>query len=124
MPNPTFIKSFRSQADVAAHLICKNGTADYAAIPAAASTDSLIGVSTEIDVTSGDPVDIITDGIAWVKLGGTVVRGDYITSDSTGKGVKANPGTGVSAEYIGKTLQSGASGDLVEVDVQFGRVVG
>lgn len=115
MANPLFIKTYRATSAVGGRLIVKPGTNDFDVIPAAAATDKLIGVSTEVDAASGDPCDVIHTGTAPVKLGGTVAAGDYITSDGAAKGVKCNPSTGTTAQYVGKAIQAGVSGDIIDV---------
>jgi hypothetical protein len=51
-----------------------------------------------------------------LELGGTVTRGDYLASDTNGKGVTATTGN----FYGAQAMESGASGDLVEVMVVLG----
>lgn len=63
---------------------------------------------------SGEPIAIygVGDDAAPLELGGTVVFGEQITSDGTGKGVAAT----VDGSAVGAIAQrSGVSGDIIPV---------
>ncbi len=60
-------------------------------------------------------IDIIKEGIAEVVAGGSVTRGDPITSDAAGAGVTAAPGAGTNNRIIGFAEVSAASGDIFAV---------
>lgn len=109
-------KNFLAGAAIAAGLIVKHGAADDTVVPAAAATDLLIGVaSRDFDAASGERIDVMTHGIAAVKLGGAVTRGQPVTSDANGKGVAAAPAAGANARVIGIALASGVLNDVVDV---------
>lgn len=123
--NESLIKNYIAGAQLAPNIIVKFSAADLTVIPGAASTDSLVGVTVDkITVPNGQRADVVKDGIAQVKLGGTVVRGDPITSDATGQGVAAAPGVGVNARIIGFAEVSGVAGDVVPVQLSPGRIQG
>ncbi len=127
--NHTLIKAFKGSGAIAANVIVKFGAADDVVSPAAASTDLLIGVANSLglsaaDQTAGATVDVVLGGIAEVKLGGTVTRGNYITSDASGQGVAAAPAAGVNASVIGMALKSGVSGDIIPVALSQSRIQG
>ena len=64
-------------------------------------------------------VDVIHAGLASVILGGAVVNGDFITSDATGRGVRAVAGD----RFIAIALEDGAAaGAGIEVLVQIGQL--
>lgn len=118
--NPGLTKNYDAGADVAARLIVKPGASDKLVVAAAGATDAIIGVSTDIDVKSGEPCDVIHAGIALVKAGGTIAFGDPITSDANGKAVKAAPAATATARILGYALDSAADGDQVDVLIQLG----
>ena len=122
MANPEFIKTYDAGAAVTPYTIVKF-SADYTVVPAAASTDVLVGVTTEVSSNSGDRVDVVHSGAPYVKLGGTVSAGDPITSDASGYGVKAAPATGVNANCIGRARYGGVAGDVIEVLMPHGGFV-
>lgn len=117
-------KSYLAEAAISANRIVKVGAADYGALTAAAVSDKLIGITTEIDAASGERVDVVLEGIADLKLGGTVARGDLLTSDASGQGVTAAPAAGTNNRIVGMALISGVSGDIIPVKVQLGSFQG
>lgn len=125
MSNQLMTKAFVAGAAIAAYTIVKFGADDNSVIPGAAAGDALIGVNDNaFDAALGERVDIVTHGIAEVKLGGTVARGGAITSNATGQGVAAAPATGVNNRIIGFALASGVSGDVIPVQLAPGSIQG
>lgn len=112
---PDLVRNYNAAADIGANLIVKVGANDGEVLPAAASTDDLLGVSTNIAVSNGEPCDVMHNGAADVKLGGAVARGKFVTSDANGQGVQAAPAAGTNAQVVGKALISGAAGDIIPV---------
>jgi Uncharacterized conserved protein (DUF2190) len=110
-------KSYLAEAAISAFRIVKVGAADLGALQAAAVADKFIGISTEVDTVSGERLDVIHEGIADLKLGGTVARGDSLTTDASGQGVTAAPAGGTNNQVIGRALTSGVSGDIIPVMV-------
>jgi hypothetical protein len=90
---------------------------------ATGSTAALIGVSL-YDTPAGQPATIQVDGVARVKLGGTVNADDPITSNASGQGVAAAPAAGVNAWIVGIALESGVAGDLIDVQIAPSRIQG
>lgn len=121
MRNEGLAKTLIAGATVAARRIVKFGSSDTAVVQAAAATDSLIGVS-DLGGASGEPTDVIVDGIALVEYGGNVTRGDLLTADADGKAVAAAPAATASARTIGVAMQSGVSGDIGSVKIAHGSV--
>src|SRR5882724_3021289 len=124
MPNPGMIKSYNAEGGINPYTIVKFGANDFGVVPAAAATDKLIGVTREFGSASGEPIDVIHDGITYVKLGGTVARGDLLTSDASGQAVVAAPGVGVNNRIIGYARQSGVVGDVIDIVIEPGSVQG
>ena len=73
---------------------------------------------TLVAASDGDNVQVYQDGDeCLLELGGTVAAGDYLKSDTGGKGV-AIATTGATAQEIGaRALGSGASGEKIRVRV-------
>lgn len=115
-------KNFDAGAGITAFSIVKPGAVDTAVILAAAAGDKLLGITTIVPSLIGEPVDVIMDGPAPLKLGGPVDIGDFVTSDAAGLGLKAAPGAGTSCRTIGMALQSGILGDVIDVDVEPGQI--
>ena len=106
------IKSFKAGAAVTRRRFVKFGGADDTMIQAAAVTDAIIGVSTEIDAANGEPMDVCLSGLAEVEYGGNVTRGDRLTSDANGKAVTAAPAAGVNNRIGATAMASGVAGDI------------
>jgi hypothetical protein len=111
MKTPGLTKNYTSGAAIAAHRFIKPGSADRYVVQAAAGTDALLGVSDLGCTAAEDRLDIIHSGIADIVYGGTVTRGDPLTSDSLGRAIKAREHDRVG----GHALVSGVVGDLGEI---------
>lgn len=104
--------------------ILKYGSADGVYIQATGSTDFLVGVSDDAgDIptpTAATPerVDCIDDGYALVDYGGTITRGQYVTSDANGKAIAAAPANGVNAYVVGQAQSSGSNGSVGSIKIQ------
>ncbi|MDX1976469.1 MAG: hypothetical protein SFT94_02240 [Pseudanabaenaceae cyanobacterium bins.68] len=106
------VKSFQAEGSILRNRFVKPGTAAGSLLTAAAATDLIIGVSSNIvDVLAGDMCDGILQGIANLKLGGTVTYGARLTSDSTGRGIAA---TGT-ARVGGIAMAAGVVNDIIPV---------
>lgn len=109
----TEFKSLVAQSAVAAFLIIKPGTADMTVVPAAAATDLLLGTADSLNKDTGEMVDLDLRPIAEVKLGGSITRGQPITSNAAGKGVVAAPAAGSNVRIIGFAAKNGSADDVI-----------
>ena len=117
--NPEFVKCYTAGGAMGPNLIAKWGAADFAVILAVGVTVPLIGVTRGlITSATGDPVDIVMQGIYPIKAGGTITRGDPITSNGSGQAVTAAPSAGTNNYIIGYANISAVSGDLVDVIIE------
>lgn len=99
---------------------------DYKVFQATGSTIALAGIS-GMDVQSFDATNHATDGktcrvygvgeVALLELGGTVSAGNYLTSDSNGKGVAVSTTATARGEVGGFALRSGQSGEYIQAVV-------
>jgi Uncharacterized conserved protein (DUF2190) len=117
MANNGLTKSYTAEGAISANRFVKVGAADYGVLAAAAATDKIIGVSTEVDAAIGERADVVHDGIADLKLGGAVARGDLLTSDATGRGVVAAPAAGTNNRIGAMAIISGVADDIIPVKV-------
>lgn len=115
MANNGLTKSYVAEATIAPFRIIKVGANDYGAVQAQAVADKLLGISTEVDAQTGERFDVVHEGIADLKLGGTVARGDFLTTDASGQGVTAAPAAGTNNQIVGKAIISGVAGDIIPV---------
>lgn len=118
--NAGLTKNYNAGGAIAKRRIVKFGADDKTMLQAAAATDLLIGVATEVDVVTGEPVDVILEGIALCQAGGAVTRGNEVTSDANGKAVAAAPGAGVNNRIIGIALASAVLDDWFPVKLSLG----
>ncbi|MEY9110402.1 hypothetical protein ABH999_006598 [Bradyrhizobium yuanmingense] len=124
MANNGLTKSYTAEGAISANTIVKVGAADYGVLQGAAATDKLIGITTELAASVGERTDVVLEGIADLKLGGVVARGDMITSDATGQGVAAAPAAGSNNRIIAMALISGVAGDIIPVKLAPGSLQG
>lgn len=118
-------KSVKCTAALAtAYLIAKFGADDDTLSQATASTEELVGIFQHTTTAAGDEVRVMLDGISRMVLGGTVTRGNYLTSDANGKAVATTPAAGVNAYVIGQALASGVAGDIIPVQIEKSRIQG
>lgn len=124
MANRGLTKNFNAGGTIPAFTICKFGADEKTVVAAAAATDSILGVSTDVDAIVGDPVDVQIDDIAYVIAGATVARGALVTSDAAGKAVAAAPAAGVNNRVLGTALQDAVVGDKFNVYMNQGSIQG
>jgi hypothetical protein len=105
-----FVDCVTSEAVINPYRICKYGAADGGAVQAAAATDKFLGIANNLGASaSGQRTDIVRCGIAEVEYGGTVTRGDLLTSDADGKAVAT---TTANNRIVGVADVSGVAGDI------------
>lgn len=119
MRNELFIKACYAGAPILPFRIVKHGNADAFAVQGAAAADLTFGVSDSLGAeAANDPLDIIRLGIAEVSYGGTITRGQPLTSNASGQAVVATAGQ----RYIGFAEVSGVAGDRGSVFIAPGYV--
>lgn len=113
-----YVKPYVAEGAVGRHRIVKFGTAANGAVVSAAATDSLMGVSTDVDVAATGRLDVIKTGSAELILGGSVTKGAFVTSDANGAGVAAATGN----RFIGIAEETGVSGDCIQITISHGKL--
>ena len=125
MPKSMLVENFDAGAAIAPYRFVKPGAADAAVIQGAAVGDAIMGTSDSLGAdAAGDRVDIHTMGVGEIELGGTVTRGDWLTSDAAGKGVTAAPAAGVNNSVGGQARVSGVAGDIIDIRLAPGQIQG
>lgn len=124
MSNMNLARNFKAEAAIPAYTIVKLGSADGQVLAAAAATDKLVGVTTDIDAAINDRCDVILSGAADVLYGGNVTRGDQLTADASGRAVTAAPAAGANNRIIGIALLSGVAGDVGQMGIAPGSLQG
>ena len=124
MSNPLMFKAFTAGAAISAFRIVRFSAADTV-VQAAAATENMFGVNSDLAVANGERCEVMTDGIAWVEAGAAIGIGLFVTADSVGRGVAAAPAAGVNNRIIGIALDAAsAAGDQIRVLLSAGSVQG
>lgn len=124
MAIPGCSKNYVSDAAIPKRRIVIYGAADGSVNLASAATQLFAGVSELGCSAAADRLDIIKSGIAHIEYGGTVTRGQALTSDATGRAVAAAPAAGANNQIIGFAEISGVVGDIGEVWISRGLLQG
>lgn len=124
MANVVLNRAGVAEGAIAAYRIVKFGAADGGYLQAAAATDYLAGVCESVGPASGERLDVIKAGIADIEFGGTVTRGQPVTSDANGKAVAAAPAAGSNVRIIGFAEVSAVAGDIAAVWIEPGLMQG
>lgn len=113
--NPSLIKNYIAGAAInPCRLVQVGATAGYVIQNAAGSSQTL-GVSIEnILAATGQRVDVIHAGIAYIEAGAAIALGARLTSDATGRVVSVTAGTVSSA-----TVTAGGTGYTTAPTVAF-----
>lgn len=109
--------NYLAEGDITAYRIIKFGAADGGILVASAATDLLIGGNGRIPAKAGDQIDVVRDDFIEIQLGGTVTRGERLTSDAQGRAIKAAPAPGANAQIIGIAEASGVVDDIIWVGI-------
>lgn len=113
-----FERSFVATTDLSAaeFLIVKVDTANDGSVVAAASnTDPIVGVLQNKPKATEAAV-VRWGGSSKVIAGGTITRGDLVTSDSSGHAITTTTNKDV---VLGRALMSAVSGDIFEVALSY-----
>jgi hypothetical protein len=114
--NPILRKGYTTGAAVLASRIVKMGSADFTVIQATDGAAGLLGATVEhVNPPSGGQITVTRLGLEYVELGGTVTRGQYVTSDANGKGIAAVIVAGTPLHVLGIAEESGVAGDKILV---------
>ena len=124
MSNLILAKAFNASGAINPYRIVRITSADNVE-QAAAVSHTLIGVNSDLTIASGERVEIMTHGIAWVEAGAAIAVGLPVTSDASGRGVAAAPAAGTNNRIIGFALEAAvAAGDQIRVLLSPGQIQG
>jgi hypothetical protein len=91
-------------------------TADLTIAQSAAATDAHVGVCAQPGGAAiNTRCDFAVSGIVEAEFGGTVTRGDLLTSDASGRVITATAAAGANVRVIGLAMVSGVVGDVQEI---------
>lgn len=90
MRNENFVKSYFADGAISKFRVVKFGSDDNHCAQSTARNSLVLGVNASLAADAAeDPVDIVVGGIATVEYGGSVTRGQKLTSDTSGKAIAA-----------------------------------
>jgi len=105
--------NYTAEGAIPARRIAKYGTANDSRALATAAT-ALAGITTDVgESESGRRVDVQEDGECQLQLGQSVAAGDWLTSDSQGRGIIASPVD----EVIARAKESGTENEIIRVNI-------
>ncbi len=114
------IKSLEATVAVQKRRLVTFGAADGTGVLATGAAAYIRGVSSDIDTAIGERISVQMSGnVADVEYGGTVARGDALTSDATGRAITT---TTAGNFIVGFAEVSGVVGDIGSVDVIPGKL--
>lgn len=114
MSNPLMTKAHNAAGPIAKHSVVKFHTDEESVVVATAVADKSFGVTDNVDVVSGESVDVHTHGIVDVVYGDVVTAGDRLTANASGQAVAVS---GASDEVVGVAMVSGVAGDIGKVKI-------
>jgi hypothetical protein len=109
------IVSFKAGADLSAnqYFIVRLTSAGVVGLASSATQRDIVGVL-QNKPKANEPAEVLVrsaSGTGKVMLGGTVAIGDDLTTDANGKAITT---TTANDEVIGRALEAGAAGDIIE----------
>jgi Uncharacterized conserved protein (DUF2190) len=109
--NQGLMKAYVASGAIPAYSAVKAGPTAGTVALATAATDKILGAVGELPVVDGERVDVILDGIADMRAGGTIAAGDLVTAAAGGAVVVAAAGNRI----VGMALNAAVSGDRLPV---------
>lgn len=122
-PNPVLEKEVKAKTAVTKYRIVKKDTDEDAVSHATAVADKMYAVA-QTGGAIGERVRITVAGIGKVEYGGTVVQGDLLTTDASGRAVAAAPAAGVNNRVIGVAMGDYVLNDIGNVLLAPGQIQG
>jgi len=116
MQNDILVKSFTAEGAIPGNHIVTLGTGANSVTAASAVSETLVGVSHNLDCDAGDMADVVMAGTPNVKAGADITKGSYVTTDSNGQAVAVSQATD---RTIGIALDGASAGDLIPVLLSF-----
>jgi len=108
----TLIKTFNAPAAVAGYRLITFATGVNDVELADAVSDPIIGVTTSIGSQDNGRCDVVVAGITEAAIGGTVTRGEVLTTDASGRAVTSAAGTD---RVVGIAMADAVAGDIAAI---------
>ena len=116
---------YTAQGGILRYRFVTPGTADRTVKVAEGATAPLTGVCHDINLADGERGDIVRDAMPEIEYGGTVTRGDLLTSDAEGRAIAVvDPAAGATVYYGAIAEVSGVLGDICPTFLATGKLIG
>ncbi|MDF2247694.1 hypothetical protein [Klebsiella pneumoniae] len=115
---PGLITCHKAEVALAARRMVTHGTVPDEITLAVDGSKLIIGVTTLVAASVGEPADVVRSQLTPVIYGGDVVAGDPLTADADGRAIPATAGQ----FYLGFAEYDGAEGDLGSVWIAPGKL--
>lgn len=119
--NDYFVLTRQADGTISEASVVTSGT-NEADVAEAGSGDNPVGVvegktvGDSNDYDDGEKVNLVVDGVVRVEANGSVTEGDVVKAGAGGTVVPVTgDGTDSPSLHVGKALESGADGDVIEV---------
>lgn len=122
--NNLLTKTLKAEGAILPYRIVKMGSNDGGIIAAVDAAAPVLGITGDATYANGDRVEVMVQGIAKLKSGGTIARGGYVTASTAGVGLAAAPSAGVNNDVIGIALVTCAINDIFDVLIGQTRIQG
>jgi hypothetical protein len=117
MRSDTLIKTFNAPVAVTPYTLVTFAAGSNNVEIANAVADPIIGLSDSVGSQDNGRCDVIMAGVSEARVGGTVTKGDVLTTDSTGRAILASAGTD---RVLGIAMADAVIGDIAAVLVAQG----
>lgn len=107
--------SVPANADLSAKQYCFVKVNSSGRLVAAGDGELALGILQDKPAAAGRAGCVATGGVSKCLLGGTVTAGDRVSSNSDGAGVSEGTGDNIT---MGIAMESGASGEIIAVNLQ------
>ena len=111
------IQAFKSDGAIAKGSAVKLGTDEKHVAVGAAATDSLIGLAQSAPAAAEDVTEVAVSGGGKGLAGGTIARGDKLTSNGSGALIAT---VVASNRIVGHAMEAAVVGDIFSVQIEPG----
>lgn len=115
------IFNYQAETDFSPFHMVAFGAASNTRTVALDATKALAGITTDVGSVANARVDVVEDGPHFLKLGGSVAAGDFLTAAT----VDGKPGLGIvctAGHYICQAKEAGVKGDIIKVNICRGKI--
>jgi hypothetical protein len=117
MRTETLIKTFHAPAAVAGYTLVTFAAGVNTVETADNVADPILGLTTSVGSQGNGRCDVIVGGVSEARIGGTVTKGEVLTTDATGRAITA---TQTTDRVLGMAMADAVIGDIASILVAQG----